>query len=175
MSEDIAFIIIIEKQLLYIKMTFMHNPVLIKKIITYIIHGDGQRGNHKVVLEWSGAEQGGWRGGQPGGWQGGGGLEVLVIYGESADKYRCCTKMFSCRKSLKVHIVTTYWRKAFCILNWGKWKFALTFWTKLFRSNRPNNDSAAEMGWRWSQRGQGWWGGQGRRGSEWRRMSWETL
>ena len=22
-----------------------------------------------------------------------------------------------CRKSLKVHIVTTYWRKAFCILN----------------------------------------------------------
>ena len=79
-------------------------------------------------LEWYGAEQGSWCGGQPGGWQGGsqrcqrvGGLEVLVIYGESADKYRCCPKMFSCQKSLKVHMVTTYWRKAFCILNWGKW------------------------------------------------------
>ena len=42
-----------------------------------------------------------------------------IRYG--ADNYRCCTKMFLCRKSLKLHMVTTYWRKAFCILNWGKW------------------------------------------------------
>ena len=61
-------------------------------LVLVFIHCDCQRGYHKVVLEWSGTEQGGWRGGQPGGWQGGGqrcqrvgGLEVLVIFGESAD------------------------------------------------------------------------------------------
>ena len=29
-----------------------------------------------------------------------------LISGESADKCRCCAKVFSCRKSLKVHMVT---------------------------------------------------------------------
>ena len=38
-----------------------------------------------------------------------------LISGESADKCRCCAKVFSCRKSLKVHVATTYWRKAFCM------------------------------------------------------------
>ena len=30
-----------------------------------------------------------------------------LISGESADKCRCCTKVFSCQKSLKVHMVTS--------------------------------------------------------------------
>ena len=51
-----------------------------------------------------------------------------LVSGESADKCRCCAKVFSCRKSLKVHVVTIYWRKAFCM--WTMW-WNVFYWKQL--------------------------------------------
>ena len=49
-------------------------------------------------------------------------MDVLCVqtfhndkFGENADKCRHCAKVFLCRRSLKIHMVTTHWRKAFCM------------------------------------------------------------
>ena len=38
-----------------------------------------------------------------------------IKIGESFDSCRRCAKFFSCRKSLKVHMITTRWKWAFCM------------------------------------------------------------
>ena len=52
---------------------------------------------------------------------------IMTNFGENADKCRHCAKVFLCRRSLKIHMVTTHWRKAFCMWNpyQEKWKLVL--------------------------------------------------
>ena len=38
-----------------------------------------------------------------------------IKIGESFDSCRRCAKFFSCRKSLKVHMITARWKWAFCM------------------------------------------------------------
>ena len=40
---------------------------------------------------------------------------IMTNFGENADKCRHCAKVFLCRRSLKIHMLTTHWRKAFCM------------------------------------------------------------
>ena len=53
---------------------------------------------------------------------------IMTNFGENADKCRHCAKVFLCRRSLKIHMVTTHWRKAFFMRTMRQSVF---YWTQL--------------------------------------------
>ena len=75
-------------------------------------------------------------------------MEADVKVNQEVDKEVANVAEFSHQKSLKVHMVTTYWRKAYCILT----KFEQNCSDSIAQTN---DNSAPERGWRWIQRGQG--------------------